>query len=340
MKSRVTIRDVAREAGVSVTTVSHSLNNTKGARVSEVTRLHVKQVAEALGYRANPSARALRTRRTDTIALIGRDLATTEHLGRMVRGAQDAVRSRGGLLIVADTGDDETGVITTLLDHHVDGVILGAFFHQELSVPTALAELPTVLVNAFTTNPGYSWVVPDEVAGGRAAAEVLLAAGHRRLAMINNEHDIPAAHGRAEGFENRCRAARVAPTVVRCPPVARAARELASGLLAAPAARRPTAIFCFSDAMAMGVYAAAADAGLRVGRDLSVVGFDDMALIGESLSPPLTSIALPHAEMAAWAVERLYALLESDRDEPVEPQSLRIMGRAVERSSVAPPPAQ
>ena len=337
MRGRVTIKDVAREAGVSVTTVSHSLNRPEGARVSEETRAHVETVAATLGYRANTAARALRTQRTNTIALIGRDLATTEHLGRMVRGAQDAVRSRGGLLIVADTGDDEDGVIATLLDHGVDGAILGAFYHQELHVPVGLRSMPTVLVNAFTQDPSYSWVVPDEVAGGRAAAEVLLAAGHRRLAMINNEDDIPASRGRAEGFRRRCGAAGVDPLIVQSAPSAQAACGVASALLAAPEGQRPTAFFCFSDAMAMGLYAASAAAGLRVGRDLSVVGFDDLALIGESLSPRLTSVALPHAEMAGWAVDRLFDLLDHGGDEPVAAQSLRIMGRVVERESVGRP---
>ncbi|MBW3069485.1 MULTISPECIES: LacI family DNA-binding transcriptional regulator [unclassified Actinomyces] len=331
---RVTIKDVAREAGVSVTTVSHALNNPEGSRVSEETRSHVKSVAAALGYRANPSARALRTRRTDTIALVGRQLATTEHLGRMVLGAQDAVRAHGGLLIVADTADDEDDVIGTLIDHQVDGIILGALYHQAVTVPSALAGIPTVVVNAFTSDPRYSWVVPDEVAGGRAGAEVLLASGHRRVAMINNHDDIPAAHGRAEGFIARCRESGVEPVVVSCKPAGSAAYDEAVRLLQAAPDERPTGVFCFADAMAMGVYAAAAQLGLRIPQDLSVVGFDDMILINESLSPRLTSIALPHAEMAAWAVERLYELLDTPG---AQAQNLRIVGRVVERDSVARP---
>ena len=90
--ARVTIRDVAREAGVSVTTVSQALNRPEGSRVAEGTRRTVREVARRLGYRANPSARALRTSRTDTIALIGRDLVTTEFLGGLIRGAQEEVR--------------------------------------------------------------------------------------------------------------------------------------------------------------------------------------------------------------------------------------------------------
>ncbi len=347
--ARVTIRDVAREAGVSVTTVSQALNRPAGSRVAEETRAAVNEVARRLGYRANPSARALRTRRTDTIALIGRDLVTTEFLGGLIRGAQEEVRRHGGLLIVADTGDDGDAVVQALRDHQVDGIILGAYYHQELTVPRALAGMPTVLVNAFTTEEGCSWVVPDEEAGGRAAAEVLLAAGHRRVAMIGNHDDIPAAHGRRRGFSGRCRRSGVEPVVIDCTPTAQAARDVALGLLTRP--DRPTGIFCFSDTMAIGAYFAAAALGLRIPQDVSVVGFDAMPLIDHSLAPALTSVALPHAEMAAWAVERLYEQLAGSGHgasrtagavesggEARPPRRERIVGRVVEADSVAAPP--
>mgnify|MGYP000848530773 FL=1 len=339
--ARVTIKDVAREAGVSVTTVSQALNKPEGSRVAEATRVNVCAVAERLGYRANPSARALRTSRTDTIALVGRDLVTTEFLGGLVRGAQDEARRHGGMLIVADTGDDGDNVIRHLRDHRVDGIILGAFYHQELTVPAAMRGLPTVLVNAFTREPGYSWVVPDEEAGGRSAAEVLLAAGHRRLAMIGNHDDIPASRGRRAGFTARCREARVDPVVRECAPDAVSAREQAMLLLSGP--DRPTGVFCFSDVMAIGVYFAAAGLGLRIPEDLSVVGFDAMGLIDRSLNPDLTSVALPHAEMAAWAVERLYEQLETPGAQGAEAPGRvpvrceRLFGRVVDGGSVAPP---
>lgn len=335
---RVTIRDVAREAGVSVTTVSQALNSPEGSRVAPATRSHVRAVAGRLGYRANPSARALRLSRTDTIALVGRDLVTTEFLGGLIRGAQDEVRRHGGMLIVADTGEDGGHVIENLRDHRVDGIILGAFYHQELTVPAALRGLPTVLVNAFTRESGYSWVVPDEEVGGRIAAEVLLAAGHRRLAMIGNHDDIPAAHGRRAGFTARCREGRVDPVVRECAPNAEAARDEALALLSGP--DRPTGVFCFSDAMAIGVYFAVLSLGLRIPEDVSVVGFDAMGLIDNSLTPRLTSVALPHAQMAAWAVERLYEQLEgrgADGRGPAGVRHERIVGRVVDGGSVAPP---
>lgn len=357
MSRRVTIKDVAREAGVSVTTVSQALNDPAGSRVATSTREHVHAVAQRLGYRASSAARALRTSRTDTIALIGHDLVTTEFLGRMLLGAQDEVRRRGGLLIVAETGEDEDAVVRTLIDHQVDGVILGAFYHQEVRVPDSLRGVPTVLVNAFTEDAAYSSVVPDEAAGGRMAAEVLLAAGHRHLVMIGNEDDIPAAHGRREGFLARCRqaGAGVEAQVIECAPRARTAREVARSVLAGAdrpvhgageghprvwGGRRPTGVFAFSDVMVLGIYAAAADLGLHIPEDLSVVGFDDMALIDDSLAPPVTSVALPHGEMAGWAVQQLYALLDAPAGQRPVPVRQRLVGRVVERGSVAVPPSR
>ncbi|EEH65158.1 MAG: LacI family DNA-binding transcriptional regulator [Actinomyces urogenitalis] len=337
--TRVTIKDVARQAGVSVTTVSQALNNPEGSRVAAQTRDAVRKVADSLGYRANPSARALRTRRTDTIALIGQHLATTEFLGGLIGGAQQEVRHHDGLLIVADTADDIDGVVQTLRDRQVDGIILGAFYHQELSVPVSLLGTPTVLVNAFTRQEGYSWVTPDEVAGGRAAAEVLLAAGHRQVAMIGNVDDIPATHGRREGFLARCRQSGIEPRYVATSPHAEATQALSTELLAGP--DRPTGVFCFSDAMAIGFYFAAAGLGLRIPQDVSVVGFDAMRLIDTSLFPHLTSVALPHAEMAAWAVERLYEQLEARGGAvgTLPSRGERIVGRVVEGESVSAPPA-
>ena len=234
---------------------------------------------------------------------MGRDLVTTEFLGGLVRGAQDEARRHGGMLIVADTGDDGDNVIRHLRDHRVDGIILGAFYHQELTVPAAMQGLPTILVNAFTREPGYSWVVPDEEAGGRSAAEVLLAAGHRRLAMIGNHDDIPASRGRRAGFTARCREARVDPVVRECAPDAASAREQAMLLLSGP--DRPTGVFCFSDVMAIGVYFAAVGLGLRIPEDLSVVGFDNQEVIAAHLHPPLSTVALPHYELGAAGVRVL-----------------------------------
>lgn len=345
MPPRISIRDVAARAGVSPTTVSHVLNRTPGTRTSEVTQDRVRRAAAELGYTANPAARTLRTRRSDSVGFVGDEIATTPYAGELIAGAQEVVRTRDGVLLVTNSGYDtdlEAREIRELLDREVDGVLYAAMYHRLVRVPDALADVPVVVLNAEAVGGSYSWVTPDEVAGGQDAADLLLRAGHRRLAMLTNSHDIPAAHGRPAGFLAACRQAGVAGadvTVVTSEPDVEASWRAARALLAGP--DRPTALFCFSDLMAMGAYRAARELGLRIGQDVSVVGFDDLRILTEAVDPPLASVALPHRAMGAWAAEQLYQQI-SARDEGHEPapRTARLRGPVVHRASVGTPPRE
>jgi len=341
-QSRVTIKDVAADAGVSITTVSHVLNEVAGKRIATETRGRVQESAARLGYAANPVARTLRTRRSQSIGFIGDEIATTPFAGKTILGAQDAIRGHDAVLLVTNTGYDEElerREIRALLDRRVDGVLYAAMYHRVLEVPTELLGGPVVVVNARTEQAGIPWVVPDEYAGGWDAAEVLLAAGHRRVAMVGNADDIPASHLRAEGFLARCAAAGLAAddvSIVRCTPLAPQAFDATLDLLALD--RRPTGVFAFNDRMAMGVYRAAAIRGLSVPTDLSVVGFDNLEIVAEGLFPSLTTLALPHYEMGAWAVEQLYAQIDSPDGADVPVRTAKLRCPVVHRESVTSPP--
>jgi LacI family transcriptional regulator len=147
-----------------------------------------------------------------------------------------------------------------------------------------------------------------------AAVGELLGQGHRRIAFVNNADPTLAATGRLEGYTRALEQAGimvdpalvVAATDIGPEGGYRAARQL----LAMP--RRPTALFCFRDVMAMGVYRAAQEAGLDIPGDLSVVGFDDMEMVASGLHPGLTTVALPHYEMGAWGVQHLLALIDDE----------------------------
>jgi LacI family transcriptional regulator len=341
-QSRVTIRDVASEAGVSITTVSHVLNNVAGKRVHPGTRARVQETAERLGYSPNALARTLRTHRSGTIGLIGDEVATTPFAGRIILGVQDAVKAHDAVLLITTTGyerDVEEREIGELLRRQVDGVLYTAMYHRQVTVPEPLLGLPLVVLNAFT-DQDVSWVVPDEVAGGWDATQVLVEAGHRRLAFINDVDDIPARHGREEGFRARAAAAGLSQAedvvVVYAAPDASGAHSAARPLLEAP--HRPTGIFCFNDRMAMGVYRAAAELGLRIPEDLSVVGFDNQEHVADGLFPGLTTIALLHYEMGAWAGEQLFARIEAPAGEAPPAQTAKFRGRVVNRDSVSSPP--
>ncbi|GAB2647473.1 LacI family DNA-binding transcriptional regulator [Kribbella swartbergensis] len=311
---KVSIKDVAAHAGVSVTTVSHVLNEVPGKRITEATRARVKQAAEELGYAPNNVARNLRLQRSQMLALISDEIATTPYAGRMILGAQEAASKAGWLLMLVNTGLDsefEAAEIQALRQRQVDGFLYATMYHREVVLPEAIGGIPTVLLDARSNDASVPSVVPDEVGGGRTATEELIRHGHSRIGFLNNVDDIPATRGRLEGYRAALHDAGLAfdqRLVVEERSDTEGGLQAARRLLSAT--DRPTALFCFNDRMAMGAYHAAAELGLRIPEDLSVVGFDNQELIAEGVRPGLTTVALPHYEMGAWAVETLIAQIE------------------------------
>lgn len=311
---KVSIKDVAARSGVSVTTVSHVLNDVPGKRIADGTRDRVRRAAEELGYAPSSVARNLRLQRSQMLALISDEIATTPYAGRMILGAQEAASKAGWLLMLVNTGSDpefEAAEIQALRQRQVDGFLYATMYHQKVVVPEALAGMPTVLLDARSDDAAIPSVVPDEVSGGRTATEELIRHGHTRIGFVTNVDDIPATRGRLEGYRAALRDAGL-PYDKRLVVAGRSdtdgGLQVTRKLLSAT--DRPTALFCFNDRMAMGAYHAAAELGLRIPQDLSVVGFDNQELIAEGLRPKLTTVALPHYEMGAWAVETLIANIE------------------------------
>ncbi|MFS0699726.1 LacI family DNA-binding transcriptional regulator [Cellulomonas sp. 179-A 4D5 NHS] len=342
MQRRITIKDVAEAAGVSTTTVSLVLNKVPGRRIPEHTRHRVREAAEQLGYAADAAARTLRTQRSQSIGFVSDEIATSPFAGQLIQGAQDVARARDNIVLLTNSGYDrelERREVRALLDRRVDGILYAAMYHRVVELPPELAGVPVVVLNAECPDEGVSWVAPDEFAGGWDAAEVLLAAGHCRLAMVNDADEIPASAERPAGFLARCAEAGIPASdvpVVRSEPRAVAARPVARELLDRP--DRPTAVFGFNDQVALGVYLAAADLGLRVPEDLSVIGFDNVELLAESVAPGLTTIALPHHEMGAWAAEQLYVLVDAPDGQAPPRRTAHLRGPVVHRASVTSPP--
>jgi LacI family transcriptional regulator len=337
-RSKVKIRTVAEAAGVSIATVSLVLNNVAGARVAAETRERVHAAAKRLGYVPNEVARQLRSQRTNTLGLIGDEVTTTPFAGRMVLGAQEAASKHGWLLMLLNSGLDpelERKEIAALLQGRVDGVLYATMYHRVVRVPDLLRTVPTVLLDAEDAAADVPSVVPDEEDGAYRATKELLDHGHRRIAFINNSEDIPATAGRLAGHQRALREAGLAldpHLVVAGRPVAREGYAAALHLL--NLGEVPTALFCFNDRVAMGAYQAAAALGRRIPADLSIVGFDDQEEISEGLLPGLTTVALPHYAMGAWAVDALIARIT----DPQAPSERVLMPcPLVRRESVAPP---
>lgn len=341
---RVGIRDVAREAGVSATTVSLVLNGRASDRIPEVTRARVRQSAEALGYAPNALARSLRTKQTHTIGLISDQIATTPYAVQMVEAAQDVARANGYLLFLVNTGSDpeiEREAIEALLARQVEGLIYACMWHQVIEPPSRLPA-GSVFLDARPVGGGFPAVVPDDHGGAVAAVQELVDQDHRRIAYIDaGEAPIPiASRLRYDGYLEVLRAAGIEPDpalrVEASITTAAGGLAAAGALLDRPEPERPTAIFCFNDRVAMGAYRAARHRGLQIPQDVSIIGYDDQQSIAAALDPPLTTVALPHYEMGRWAMEVMLGL----REAPTENGGVVLMPcPLIRRESVAPPPA-
>lgn len=311
----VGIREVAEMAGVSVTTVSHVLNETPHTRVAEETRVRVRDAARSLGYGPNRLAQGLRTRRSGLIGLLSEEIATTPHAGRIILGAQDAAREHDLTLVIVNTerdadGDSHRDDVQALIERQVDAMLYATMYHRRISLPSNLQGIPAVLIDSTDRAGIVPAVVPDEAGGATAAVTHLIEAGHRRIGFLNNDDDVPATHGRLAGYRQVLAEHGIpfdASLVDASPSETLPGYELARRMLDRD--DRPTALFCYNDRMAMGAFRAAAELGLRIPQDLSVVGFDNQELIAANLFPGLTTVALPHYEMGVWAVETLVRLL-------------------------------
>ena len=336
MSKRVGIREVAAAAGVSLTTVSHSLSG--GGQISEATRERVRSVASELNYAPNRLASGLRSKRSQIIGFVSDEISTTPYAGKVLLGAQEAAAENGWVLMIVNTTSDsklEDRGIQAFLQHRVDGIIYARMYHQVVELPESLRGVPTVLLDASSDEGEISSVVPDEEEAARTAVEHLIAAGHRRIGYLSNVDDIPATRGRLAGYRATLAAHGIETDeslITISGSTTAPGREAAARLLARD--DRPTALFCFNDRMAMGAYQAAQAAGLRIPEDLSVVSIDNFELVADALLPGLTSIALPHYEMGRWAIERLAAELAGEG----EPEQIRMHCPLVPRQSVGPPP--
>ena len=208
MSSRVTIREIARRAGVGTTTVSRVLND--HPYVSENKRQRVLDAIDALDYRPSQTARHLRGSPSGLLGFLTDDVATTPYAVDIIRGAQDVAWRHNMVLLVADSGKNPQSADAALevfLEREVEGIIYAAMYHRPVELPAGLTQLPAVLANCYVEDRSLPSVAPDEFGGGYTAAEAAINAGHRRVAFINLWDDtegltppFPAIYGRLRGY--------------------------------------------------------------------------------------------------------------------------------------------
>ncbi len=306
---RATMADVGRLAGVSSSTVSFVLNENSGQTISRPTRQRVLDAVARLDYRPNRTARMLRTQRTATIGLVAEDIAIEPFAGATILGAHEVAWARGSLLLVVNATRDRRAVrdvIDELVDRPVDAIMFAAASTRRLTIPNALKGVPSLVVNGYPAGGLLPAVLPDEESGGRNATELLLAAGHRKIAYLTGRAQAWATRARLRGFRAALDGAGLSidDQVVRAGNnQADSGYELTRQLLIEP--DRPTAIMCGNDRMALGVYLALGEAGIRVPQDMSVVGYDDQVDVAARVHPPLSTVRVPHYQMGSWAARQV-----------------------------------
>jgi LacI family transcriptional regulator len=298
------ILEVAKQAGVSPTTVSHVINNTRF--VAESTRQRVLAAMDQLGYQPNALARSLRRGETKTLGLILPDSANP-FFAEIGQEIENAAFQNGYSVILCNTegeAEKESVYTNVLSTKQVDGMIFVAAGEKSDSISTLLRQkLPLVLVDRDLGDVQVDAVLTDNFQGGQLAARHLIELDHRRVACVTGPSNLTPSAQRAIGF---CSAMADAGLPLDPSFILRGDFTAESGYQAALAvlsrADRPTALFACNDMMALGVLRAASELGLSVPRDLSIVGYDDIKLCAY-LIPPLTSVAQPKAQIGQIAIE-------------------------------------
>lgn len=311
MKHRPTIRDVARKAGLSLSTVSLVINNR--GYVSPETRESVLKIVRELSYHPTRSARGLASKTSGNIGFI----LSEEHFSqaepfytRIFLGTEFEARDHNYYILLTTVGnqfDPDQHVPRFLLERNVDGIIIAGKVNEKLIAYIDSLGLPIVLVDYELKRTRHSAVLIDNWRGGTLAVEHLLSLGHRKIAFLGGDIRHPSLTDRYEAYRNALRQAGVtsdeAYAITDEQETSVDAGTSAAGRLLASGAK-PTAIFAANDAMAIGCMRHLKARGLRIPQDVAVVGFDDID-VSSHVEPHLTTVRVLKEEMGKVAVQRV-----------------------------------
>lgn len=306
----VTVSDVAKLAGVSESTVSRAINDKPD--ISAKTKEHVLKVAKDTGYAPNLLARGLRSRKTKTIGVVITDISNP-FFGTVVRGIEDVLQKKQHSIILCNTDEKyqrEEESIKVLIEKRVDGLLITPVGEKNLDILRLKRYgIPFVLVGRRINLPEIPYVVNDDELGGFLATQYLINKGHRRIFYISGPLHISSASERLAGYKRALvqHGQEVNERLVRIiTPRMDAAYKLMKRLLLKK--RDFTAIFTFSDFVALGVMRALHERGLAIPEDVAVVGFDDVE-VSSTLEVPLTTVHLSKYRLGKKAAEILLTQL-------------------------------
>lgn len=334
-----TIYDVAKAAGVAASTVSRAFS--RPGRVNAETAARIRQIAEEMGYRTNPMARALPTGRSSLLALVTSDV-TNPFFFEIIRGAQMTAASAGYTLLVADareSAEAERQALDRALPL-IDGLVLATSRMSDSAIRVAAKQRPTVVLNRIVSD--VPSVVTDNARGMKHAVEHLAGLRHRQITYLAGPEASWADGARWRALQDAAHQLDLRPhRLGPFPPTLQGGRRAARIL-----AERPTsAVIAYNDLMAIGLMQGVRRLGGRVPEDVSVVGFDDI-FGADFCEPPLTTVAAPLRDLGAHAVQFLVAELRSRSVRPQRaraallPAVLHVRGstRELRRGEVSWPP--
>ena len=330
---RPTIHDVANRAGVSKSLVSLAMRGSP--KVSDGSRSAILQAAAELGYRPNAAARSLADRRSRTIGVLVLDLHNPV-FAEILDGIQSEVRGNGysTMLVSGDADPDrESADLDKLMEFQVEGLILVSHRLSPAALRRIAAEVPTVVVTRDDIHgPRIDTISNDDVAGASLAVRHLIALGHERITHLSGG-DNPAAIEREEGYRTSMTAAGLSRRIRVLLGGLTDAAGYAAAVTAMAENPTPTALFVANDIAALGAIAAVQESGRAVPRDVSVVGYDGIAL-GALRTISLTTVAQPLAEMGAMAARRLFGRIERPSERA---HHIRVESELVVRGSTSRP---
>lgn len=319
----ITMKEVAQLAGVSITTVSHVINSTRS--VAPETKARVLAAVEETGYTGDAIARSLVTGGTRTLG-VAISLVQSPYFAELLRAVEHEITRSGYTLVLADTHDDpaeERAAVRSLRSRRVDGLILTPADMGSREQPN----VPTVLVDRLTTATDVDQVGPENVYATSGLVQHLAELGHRRIGMITGPETLATTAERVLGYRLGLGRSRLTWDAELVTPGGSAAGKALHELL--ELADPPTAVIAGNSTMLLGVLQECRGRGRRVGRDLAVVGYDEVEW-AELVDPPVTTVAQPVAEMGRTAVRMLLArIAEPDR----KPETVRLPTTFMHRNS-------
>ncbi|WP_341277716.1 LacI family DNA-binding transcriptional regulator [Paenibacillus sp. FSL H8-0537] len=308
---KATIYDIAREAGVSIATVSQVING-KG-KISEERRNEVMRIMERLNYQPSVIASALTGKRTFTLGLLVPDISNP-FFAEIARAVEDQSRRLGYSLVICSTDNKDERVeryLSLLRQKSVDGIIIGTGIdNEDIIKPLLTQSIAVALIARDMPALAVHTVIVEDFKGGALGARHLLEEGHHRVAVLAEHMKVSSSRERVRGFRSVVDAAGLPwsdASVKFCDYTLEDGKRKALELL--KLTERPTALFCCNELLAIGALQAAKELKLRIPRDVSVIGFDNTILASVS-DPPLTTIAQPIEAMGKKVVDLLVEALQ------------------------------